>query len=88
MGTITSSVGLISGLDTESIISQLIAVESRPIVTIQERNAVLESQQVAFQQVNASLLGLRNAASNLAGETAFIQTTASSSDEAVATVDK
>ena len=86
MGTITSSVGLISGLDTESIISQLIAVESRPIVTIQERNAVLESQQVAFQQVNASLLGLRNAASNLAGETAFIQTTASSSDEAVATV--
>ena len=86
MGTITSSVGLISGLDTASIISQLMAVESRPKNIINNRNTVLEAQKGAYQQVNATLLGLRSAAGRLATDEAFIETKATSSDESVATV--
>ncbi len=86
MGQITSSVGLISGLNTADIINQLIAVESRPVQDITNRNTVLTTQQGAFQQVNANLLGLRSAASRLADESAFIETVATSSNEAVATV--
>jgi len=86
MGQITSSIGLISGLDTASIIEQLIEVESRPKNVINNRNTVLEAQQGAYQQVNATLLGLRSAASSLATDAAFIETTAASSDETVATV--
>lgn len=86
MGQITSSVGLISGLNTADIIDQLIAVESRPKNVITNRNTVLEAQQGAYQQVNATLLGLRSAATRLATDAAFIETTAASSDETVATV--
>lgn len=86
MGAITSSTGLISGLDTESIISQLIALESRPKTAIESRNTVLEAQQTAYQTVNAQLLSLRNASTRIANDEAFDATSASSSDEAVATV--
>ncbi|MEO1235577.1 MAG: flagellar filament capping protein FliD [Planctomycetota bacterium] len=86
MGQITSSVGLISGIDTADIINQLIALESRPVSVIEERNAVLAAQQTAFQTVNAQLLGLSNAASGLVADAAFEATTATTSDESVATV--
>ena len=86
MGQITSSVGLISGLDTEDIIAQLIALESRPKVQIQQRNQVLEAQQTAYQTVNAQLLALRGASTRLVSNDAFESTTATSSDEAIATV--
>lgn len=86
MGAITSSTGLISGLDTESIISQLIALESRPKTAIESRNTVLAAQQTAYQTVNAQLLGLKNAAQGIRSDEAFEATNASSSNEAVATV--
>jgi len=86
MGQITSSTGLISGLDTESIISQLIALESRPKVQIEQRNTVLEAQQTAYQTVNAQLLALRNASSRVVSDDVYDSTNASSSNEAVATV--
>ena len=37
--------GLGSGLDTDSIISQLISIERRPITLIQRRQATLEQQK-------------------------------------------
>ncbi|MEM8739130.1 MAG: flagellar filament capping protein FliD [Planctomycetota bacterium] len=86
MGQITSSVGLISGLDTADIIRQLIAVESRPVAVIEERNAVLTAQQTAYQTVNAQLLSLSNASAGLVADSSFEATTATSSNEAVATV--
>ncbi|MEM1109312.1 MAG: flagellar filament capping protein FliD [Planctomycetota bacterium] len=86
MGQITSSTGLISGLDTESIISQLIAIESRPRTLIEQRNAVLQAQQTAYQTVNAQLLSLRNATSRIVSDQVFDATSSSSSNEAVATV--
>lgn len=86
MGQITSSTGLISGLDTESIINQLIAVESRPRIAIENRNTVLEAQQTAFQTVNAQLLSLRNASSRIVSNDVYDATSATSSNEAVATV--
>ena len=86
MGQITSSVGLISGIDTAAIIEQLINIESRPKTQIQQRNAVLEAQQTAYQTVNAQLLALKGNASRISSQDAFEATTASSSDESVATV--
>ncbi|MBB6430899.1 flagellar filament capping protein FliD [Algisphaera agarilytica] len=86
MGQITSSTGLISGLDTESIINQLIAIESRPKTQIEQRNSVLTAQQTAYQTVNAQLLSLRNAASRIVSDDVYDATQSSSSNEAVATV--
>ncbi|MEM9883765.1 MAG: flagellar cap protein FliD N-terminal domain-containing protein, partial [Planctomycetota bacterium] len=80
MGQITST-GLISGLDTDSIIQQLIAIESRPKTNLEQRNTVLAAQQTAYQTVNAQLLSLRNASSRLVTDEAFEATNATSSDE-------
>jgi flagellar hook-associated protein 2 len=86
MGQITSSVGLISGIDTAAIIEQLVALESRPKTQIEQRNSVLEAQQTAYQTVNAQLLALRSAGSRLVADDAFEATTATSSDETIAEV--
>ncbi|MEM7683086.1 MAG: flagellar filament capping protein FliD [Planctomycetota bacterium] len=86
MGQITTGIGLISGLNTADIIDQLIAIESRPRLQVEQRNEILRSQQVAYQDVNANLLGLRSAANALTSPTAFTGTAATSSDESIATI--
>jgi len=86
MGQITTGVGLISGLDINGIVEQLIAIEARPRDLVNQRNAVIQSQQVAFQDINARLLALKGSADSLSGSTSFSGTTSSSSDESVVSV--
>ena len=62
MSGISSSVGLFSGIDTQSLISQLLAVESRPKTVIQRRVAQLQSQQAAYLDLNSRLSALKSAA--------------------------
>ena len=83
MGQITSGVGLVSGLPTADIIDQLIAIEARPKLIVEQRIAVLQSQQIAFQDINAKLLALKLSASAFVTNKTFDTTTASSSDESV-----
>lgn len=86
MGQITTGTGLISGIDIAGLIDQLIALEQRPKVLVQQRNAVLTSQQTALQDVNSRLLGLKFNVDALTGATTFKATTASTSNENVLTV--
>ena len=86
MGQITSGVGLVSGLDINSIVEQLIAIESRPRDLVQQRAEVIRSQQVAFQDINARLLALQGSANSLSGATSFSGTTSNSSDESIVSV--
>jgi flagellar hook-associated protein 2 len=85
MGQITSGIGLISGIDINSLVEQLVAIEARPKTFVQNRNTVLNSQQVAFQDINANLLALKTAADNLAKADTFKVKAASSSNESVLT---
>ncbi|MEL7484129.1 MAG: flagellar cap protein FliD N-terminal domain-containing protein, partial [Planctomycetota bacterium] len=62
MSGITSGIGLVSGIDTASLIQQLLAVESRPQQLAQVRLAQLQSQQAAFLDINTRLGGLQSAA--------------------------
>jgi flagellar hook-associated protein 2 len=86
MGQITTGVGLVSGLDINGIVEQLIAIESRPRNLVQQRNEVIQSQQIAFQDINARLLALKGSADSISGSTSFAGTTSSSSDESVVSV--
>ncbi|MBX2851595.1 MAG: flagellar filament capping protein FliD [Phycisphaeraceae bacterium] len=86
MGQITTGVGLVSGLDINAIVEQLIAIESRPRNLVQQRTEVIRSQQVAFQDINARLLALKGSADSISGSTSFSGTTSSSSDESVVSV--
>ena len=86
MGQITSGVGLISGINTAQLIDQLLALEARPKELVEQRNAVLTSQQVAFQDINARLLALKLSAGSFTDERIFQATSATSSNESVLTV--
>lgn len=66
MALATSSVsGLISGLDTASIIQQMMAIESRPVTLLQQQIDAANAQKSALTTVNTSLLALKTAADEL-----------------------
>lgn len=85
MGTISSGVGLISGINIEDIVKQLIEIESRPIRQIEERVKNTQSQQQAFMELSALLLGAKAAIHTFVRPSAFMVKTATSSDQTVLT---
>lgn len=85
MGSITSGVGLISGIDTASLIDSLIALESRSKTTLQRRIATLQSQQTALLDINARLLSLKTTARSFRLDNIFQSALATSSDDGILT---
>lgn len=81
MATI-SSAGVGSGLDVESIVTQLMAIERRPITLLQEQTKKIETQLSAFGQLQSALSAFRDKARALAGADTWSPTKASSADEA------
>jgi flagellar hook-associated protein 2 len=86
MGTITTGTGLISGIDIAGLVDQLMALEERPKLLIQQRSAVLTAQQTALQDVSAKLLGLKFNVDSLTGVSTYNATTSTTSNESVLTV--
>ena len=62
MGSISSSTGLISGIDYNSLINQLLSLEARPKLLAQRRVAGLQTDQAAFLDLNSKLNALKSAA--------------------------
>lgn len=85
MGGISSSVGLISGLNTDQIISQLLQVEARPRVLAQRRVLSLQGQQAAYLDINGKLSALKTAAGRFRTEKTFDAAKATSSNSDVLT---
>lgn len=81
MGSITSGVGLFSGIDSRSIIDQLIAVESRPKQLIQQRVLQLQTQTAAILDLNTRLSSLRTAVEKFRTANPFDTNAAKSSDD-------
>ena len=75
----TSVSGLVSGLDTATIISQLMQLEAQPQTVL--KNKVTSTQAVvsALQGINAKLVALTAKASDLAKSTGWTATSATSS---------
>ena len=61
-----SSPGVGSGLDVNSIVSQLVALERKPIANIQSQIGSLQSSVSAWGQIKAGLAKLQDAAGQLA----------------------
>lgn len=80
MGGITSGVGLFSGIDSGSIIQQLLAIEARPRSQASARVAQLQLQQTAFLDINSKLGSLRDAARTFRDKKTFQTRTANSSN--------
>lgn len=75
--------GLSSGLDTATIVDQLIAVESNPKVLLTQKKAKQAAVITALQGLNTRLASLATSAAALAKPTAFTTPAATSSSASV-----
>jgi flagellar hook-associated protein 2 len=80
-----SSPGIGSNLDINSIVSQLMATESRPLTMLQKQEAKLQSTLSAFGQVQSALANFQGAVSSLSDVKQFQAVKATPSDAAVMT---
>jgi len=85
MATI-SSPGVGSGLDVNSIVTQLVAIERQPIVQLQSQASSLQTKLSAFGKVQSNLSALRDAASALTRPSTWSQTTGTSGDSTAVAV--
>lgn len=87
-GTPTLTVGgLVSGMDTDKIITGLLAIDQAKITRISARASQIRTTQAAFQQIEARLLTLQGDVTQLARSVngVFDGRSATSSDESLVT---
>jgi flagellar hook-associated protein 2 len=85
MATI-SSIGIGSGIDINSIITQLVAVERSPLTQLQKEASSLQTRLSTYGQMKSGLATLRDAAAALTRASTWGATTGSSSDAAAVSV--
>ncbi|MHC5109515.1 MAG: flagellar filament capping protein FliD [Planctomycetota bacterium] len=83
MSGISTGIGLISGIDTASLIDQLIAIDSQPVELLQNRVAGIDAQKAALLSISAQLLAVRSAVSNLNDLSFFRRFSSTSTNEDV-----
>jgi flagellar hook-associated protein 2 len=77
--------GLITGMDTTSIISQLMQLEAQPQTRLKVKVSEHQREQSAYQQLNARMLAIHTAAESLTKDNAW-QVVKATSDNAAVTV--
>lgn len=83
MSGITSGVGVFSGIDRNSIISQLLSIDARPKAQFQRRIASLQSLSAAYLDVSSKIGSLRGIAQAFRTERTFESAAANSSNKDV-----
>jgi flagellar hook-associated protein 2 len=77
------NVGLISGMDTASLIDQLMAVEANPQTLLRQKLSATKADAEAYRAVNTKFDALRSAAETLTRATTWGAVKATSSDGSV-----
>ncbi len=85
MSTITSGVGLASGLPTAELIDSIMAAAEAPRTLLVSRVSTLQTQQSALLDLNARVVALMNSISRLDDSDFFNRFSATSSDDSVLT---
>ena len=75
-----SAPGVGSGLDVNSIVSQLVAIEKQPLTQLQSKATTFQSQLSLYGKVKSQASALGDAAALLAGPTGWNTQKASSSN--------
>lgn len=78
--------GIASGLDTQSIVKQLMQVESKPLYKLMETQEKYGFKKNLFQGINTSLSSLSKSIESLYKQTTFDQTLGTLSNEDVASI--
>lgn len=83
MGSSFSTGGLVSGMDTDSMVRQLMALERKPIQRIDNRITAAEEEQEAIGGLRETLQSLQSQADDLRTQDLLNQFSASSSESSV-----
>jgi len=78
--------GIFSGIDSETIISQLIAADSRPLQLLQTRKTKEQGKQTAVADLESRLTNLRSLVDNLRDSNKLRAVAATTSDSDILTV--
>lgn len=78
--------GLSSGIDVNSIVTQLVNLEKQPVSRLQSQKAALANQQNVYANLRSRVVGLNTALSTLQQSTTYTPIKASSSDSDAATI--
>ena len=81
-----TSLGIGRGVDINSMVSQLVALESRPLVAIRSAATSLQTQVSSYGQLSSLFGALQSAASKLTGNSLWSKSTATSSDDTAVAV--
>lgn len=71
--------GLASGMDTDSIIEKMMAIEKKSVTRLKEDQTAINERLKMLQTINASLLEIKTMSSDLTYETPFVAKSVSSS---------
>ena len=83
MGGLVSFGGLISGIDTNSLIAQLIQLERQPIIRLENRVRDLQTQQTAVRELRTQVTTFRDRLQDFRIFNLFDQFAATSSEETI-----
>jgi flagellar hook-associated protein 2 len=85
MSGITSSTGLFSGINSQQLIEQLLALEARPKTSAQQRVAQFQLQQTSYLDLNSRLSSLKATAKIFKDSKIFQSMAATSANDKVLT---
>jgi len=85
MAAITS-LGIGSGLDLNTMLTQLVALESRPLTQLRSDASALQTKVSSYGQISSLFSAVQSAANKLSGTSLWGQSTAVSTDTSVAQV--
>jgi flagellar hook-associated protein 2 len=85
MAQITSSIGLISGLNTAEIINELVSIDAQPVTLLQQQIDTVSEQTTAFNDLATSLQTIQSAGTALKSPLTFQNATTTSSDPSALT---
>ena len=85
MASITS-LGIGSGVDINTMVNQLVALESRPLTQMRDEAKSLQAQVSSYGQLSSLFGTLQSAANKLTGSSLWARSTASSSNEGAVSV--
>jgi len=81
-----SSLGVGSGLDAESIVTKLVALEKQPADVLTTKNSKLQTQVSTWGKIQSNFSALQDAAGKLMDNSFWSATTAKSSDDTAVSV--
>jgi flagellar hook-associated protein 2 len=85
LGAISSTSGLISGLPIQTIVNELLSEEAAPRNQLTTQNQTIQTQQTAYTQLEAYLLGLEATTNGLTSKSLYTSQSLTSSNSAALT---